>query len=628
MAKPKQFKAESKKLLDMMINSIYTHKEIFLRELISNASDAMDKLYFLSLTDENVKLNREDFRIKIALDSENRTLTISDNGIGMSKEELEENLGTIAKSGSFNFKNDQEKHEEIDIIGQFGVGFYSAFMVSKKVVVESLAYGADTAYRWTSSGTEGYTVEECDKKDVGTTITLYIKDNTEEENYDEYLQQYRISAIVKKYSDFIRYPIKMDWTASRLKEGSENEYEDYTEERTLNSMVPLWKKDKKEISKEEYENFYKDQFSDYNKPLKEIHYKVEGQATYSALLFIPQKAPYNYYTKDFEKGLQLYSSGVLIMDKCADLLPDYFSFVKGLVDSEDLSLNISREMLQHDRQLKIISNNIEKKVKSELLKIQKEDREKYIEFFKDFGAGIKFGIYSSYGMNADKLSDLLMFTSSLDKKMTTLDEYVERCSEEQKNIYYACGESVDKIDMLPQAESAKEKGIEFLYLTENVDEFTVQTLVQYKDKKFVNISGEDFDISTESEKEQLKNLNEENKDMLSKMKDCLGDKVNDVKFTAKLKNHPVCLVSEGGISIEMEKILKSMPLENDVKAKISLEINKDHPIVQKLQDLYGQDEETFGKYTNLLYNSARLIEGMSIENPSEFSSQICDLMLK
>ena len=628
MARTKQFKAESKKLLDMMINSIYTHKEIFLRELISNASDAIDKLYFLSLTDSSVNKSREDFRIKLSLDRENRTLTIEDNGIGMSGEELEANLGTIAKSGSFSFKQENEKQEDIDIIGQFGVGFYSAFMVSRKVVVESRRFGEDTAHRWESEGAEGYRIEECEKTETGTKITLYIKDNTEEENFDEYLEQYRISSIVKKYSDFIRYPIVMDWTSSRRKEGEDNQWEEYTEEKVLNSMVPMWKKDKKELSREDYSNFYHEQFHDYSEPLKEIHYKVEGNATYSALLYIPKKAPHNYYGRDFEKGLQLYSSGVMIMDKCEDLLPDYFGFVKGLVDSEDLSLNISRELLQHDRQLKIIAANIEKKIKNELSKAMKDDRKGYEEFFRSFGLGLKFGIYNTYGACRDVLEDLLMFVSSNDKKLTTLSEYVDRCPESQENIYYACGETVDKIEMLPQTELAKEKGIEILYMTEPVDEFVAKILEIYKGKKFVNISAEDFDVSTEDEKNALRTLNEENRDMFLSMKEALGEKVADVRFTHKLRNHPVCLVSEGDISIEMQKVLNSLPNSNGIKAQLALEINKDHPIVDKLKALYESDKEMLAKYAAVLYAQARLIEGLPVENPTELTDLICEIMVK
>lgn len=628
MATTKQFKAESKKLLDMMINSIYTHKEIFLRELISNASDAMDKLYFMSLTDDNIKLNREDFRIKITPDKENRTITISDNGLGMSLEELESNLGTIAKSGSFNFKKENEKQDDIDIIGQFGVGFYSAFMVSKKVVVESLKYGETTAHCWESEGTAGYRTGECEMENPGTKITLYIKDNSEEENFDEYLDQYTLQRIIKKYSDFIRYPIVMDWTGSRKVEGEENKWEDFVEEKTINSMIPLWKKDKKDITKEDYNNFYSDNFHDYNPPIKEIHYKVEGNATYNALLYIPSKAPFDYYGKDYEKGLQLYSSGVLIMDKCSDLLPDYFGFVKGLVDSEDLSLNISRELLQHDCQLKIISANIEKKIKNELTKLMKDDRESYDEFFKSFGLGLKFGIYNSFGANRETLQDLLLFVSSNEKKLVSLSEYVDRCSESQENIYYACGETIDKIDMLPQTELAKEKGFEILYMTEPVDEFIAQILAEYKGKKFVNISGEDFDLSTEDEKNALNDLNEQNKDMFQQMKSFLGEKVANVRFTQKLRKHPVCLVSEGDISIEMQKVLNSMPNSQGVKAQLALEINKDHPIVEKLKALYENDKETLEKYTNILYAQARLIEGLPVENPTELTDLICDIMVK
>ncbi|MBQ7816645.1 MAG: molecular chaperone HtpG [Oscillospiraceae bacterium] len=628
MARTKQFKAESKKLLDMMINSIYTHKEIFLRELISNASDAMDKMYFLSLTDENVKLNRDDFRIKIALDKANRTITITDNGIGMSEEELETNLGTIAKSGSFDFKQDNEKQDNVDIIGQFGVGFYSAFMVSKKVIVESLKYGESAAHRWISEGAEGYRVEECDKADVGTKIILYIKDNYEEENFDEYVEQYTIQRIIKKYSDFIRYPIVMDWASSRKIEGEENKWEDFVEERTINSMVPLWKKDKKEITKEDYENFYSENFHDYNKPLKEIHYKVEGSATYNALLYIPETAPHNYYGRDFKKGLQLYSSGVLIMDKCEDLLPDHFGFVKGLVDSEDLSLNISREMLQHDRQLKIIATNIEKKIKNELVKPLKDNREGYEAFFKNFGLGLKFGIYNSFGVNREMLEDLIMFTSSHEKKPVTLAEYVDRCTDVQENIYYACGETVDKIDMLPQTELAKEKGFEILYMTEPVDEFVAQILAEYKGKKFVNISGEDFDLSTEDEKAQLSTINEENKDMFAAMKEALADSVENVRFTHKLRNHPVCLVSEGDVSIEMQKVLNSLPNNQGIKAQLALEINKDHAIAAKLKELYSNDKDTLAKYAKVLYAQARLIEGLPIENPTELTDLICEIIVK
>ena len=596
----KQFKSESKKLMDMMINSIYTHKEIFLRELISNASDALDKLYFMSLTDTNVGIAPDEFEIRLELDKENRTLTISDNGCGMTEEELDKNLGTIAKSGSFNFKQENEKTENVDIIGQFGVGFYSAFMVSDDVTVESRAYGSDEAFRWNSQGADGYTVEACEKNSVGTVITLHIKDNTYDENYDEFLDQYRISALVKKYSDYIRHPIKMEFTTKKPIEDKEGEYEDVTELRTLNSMVPLWKKLKTDITEEEYSNFYKEKFYDFNDPVRVIHYKTEGQATYNALLFIPKQPPFDYYTKEFEKGLQLYSRGVLIQDKCGDLLPDYFSFVKGLVDSEDLSLNISREMLQHDNQLKLIAKTLEKKIKGELEKLLKDNREAYEEFFKAFGIQLKFGIYNDYGMHKDTLKDLLMFHSSADKKYTTLKEYTERMKDGQDTIYYACGETDEKIEMLPQTDAVKEKGYEILYLTENIDEFALKVLAEYDGKKFMNICDDALNLDTEDEKKALDTENEASKDMFEAMKESIGDKVNSVRFTSKLKKHPVCLTSEGGISLEMEKTLNAMPGANDkVKAQLVLEINVVHPIADKLRTLYNEDKETLAKYAKL-----------------------------
>ena len=625
MAK-KQFKAESKKLMDMMINSIYTHKEIFLRELISNASDALDKLYFRSLTDDSITLARSDYQIKLSIDKEKRVLTIEDNGIGMTAEELENNLGTIAKSGSLDFKK-ENKADDMSIIGQFGVGFYSAFMVSDNVSVRSLAYGQDQAYCWTSKGVDGYTIEPCIKDTVGTKITLHIKDDTEDENYSDFLEQYTIMGLVKKYSDFIRYPIRMMWETNRLKEGTENEYEKVLEERTLNSMIPLWKKSKSEISAEEYNSFYRDQFGDWEEPAKVIHTKVEGNATYTALLYIPKRAPYDYYSKNFEKGLQLYSSGVMIMEKCADLIPDYFSFVKGLVDSEDLSLNISREMLQHDRQLKIMATNIERKIKNELLSMMKNDREAYEEFFKAFGTQIKFGMYEDFGANKDKLADLVMFTSSFEKKPVTLAEYVDRCKEGQNTIYYACGETVDKIDLLPQAEQVKDKGYEILYLTDNVDEFALQILASYKDKTFTNISNENLNLDTEEEKQALEIVNAENRDMLEAMEDALDNSVTAVRFTNRLKSHPVCLVSEGMLSLEMEKILKQMPNATDAKAEIVMEINKDHPIAEKLKELYDTDKEKLDKYSKILYAQARLIEGLTVDNPTELSNMICELMI-
>ncbi len=625
MAK-KQFKAESKKLMYMMINSIYTHKEIFLRELISNASDALDKMYFRSLTDDSITLARSDYQIKLSIDKDKRILTIEDNGIGMTEKELENNLGTIAKSGSLDFKT-ENKADDMSIIGQFGVGFYSAFMVSDSVTVRSLAHGEEMAYCWTSKGVDGYTIEPCIKDTVGTKITLHIKEDTEEENYSDFLEQYTIMQLVKKYSDFIRYPIRMMWETNKLKDGSDSEFEKVLEERTLNSMIPLWKKNKSEISKEEFSSFYKDQFGDWEEPAKVIHTKVEGNATYTALLYIPKHAPFDYYSKNFEKGLQLYSSGVMIMEKCADLLPDYFSFVKGLVDSEDLSLNISREMLQHDRQLKIMATNIERKVRNELLSMLKNDRETYEEFFKSFGTQLKFGMYEDFGANKDKLADLVLFTSSFEKKPVTLAEYVDRCKEGQNTIYYACGESVDKIDMLPQAELIKDKGFEILYLTENVDEFALQILASYKDKTFTNISAENLDLDTDEEKQELEALNTESNEMLESMKAALGESVTAVRFTNRLKSHPVCLVSEGVLSLEMEKILKQMPNGTDAKAEVVMEINKDHPISAKLKELAVSDKEKLEKYTKILYAQARLIEGLTVDNPTELSNMICDLMI-
>ena len=633
----KQFKSESKKLMDMMINSIYTHKEIFLRELISNASDALDKLYFRSLTDNSVGIAPDDFEIRLEIDKDARTLKVIDNGCGMTEEELDKNLGTIAKSGSFDFKQENEKKDNVDIIGQFGVGFYSAFMVSDKVTVESKAFGSDEAFRWISKGTEGYTIEPCDKETVGTTVTLHIKEKTEDENYDEYLDQYRISSLVKKYSDYIRHPIRMEFTTKEpvKTEGDDNkdkepEYRDVTELRTLNSMIPLWKKAKSEIKPEDYNNFYKDKFYDYEDPARVIHSKTEGQATYSALMFIPKHPPFDYYTKEFEKGLQLYSKGVLIMDKCADLLPDYFSFVKGLVDSEDLSLNISRETLQHDGQLKLIAKTIEKKIKSELEKMLKDEREAYEEFFKSFGIQLKFGVYNDYGMHKDTLKDLLLFRSSNEKKYVTLKEYTERMKEGQDTIYYACGETDEKIEMLPQTDSVKDKGYEILYLTENVDEFALKMLGEYDGKKFMNICDDNLNLDSEEEKKALDEENTAAKDMFDAMKESIGDSISAVRFTNKLKKHPVCLTSEGGISLEMEKVLNSMPnaAENKVQAKLVLEISAEHPIAEKLKTLYNEDKELLGKYAKLLYGEACLIGGKSVSDPAEHSALVCELMTK
>ncbi len=620
----KQFKAESKKLLDLMINSIYTHKEIFLRELISNASDAIDKLYFKSLTDETVGLKKDDFEIRIEIDKDNRILKISDNGIGMTAEELENNLGVIAKSGSQKFKA-ENSDENIDIIGQFGVGFYSAFMVSKKVTVESKAFGTDDANCWASSGAEGYTVSPCEKTEAGTVITLYISDNTEEVNYDEFLDSYRISALVRKYSNYIRYPIKMEMENTVPDEENEGEYKKVSEDRILNSMLPLWKKQKSEISEDEYNTFYREIFYDYEAPLRVIHSKTEGNATFNALLYIPSHAPYDYYSKNFEKGLQLYSKGVLISDKCGELLPEHYNFVKGLVDSEDISLNISREMLQHDHQLKLIARTLEKKIKSELVKMLNSDREKYEKFFDAFGPSLKFGVYSDYGMHKDDLVDLLMFRSSNENKYVTLKEYVDAMPSTQKSIYYAAGETTDRIEMLPQVESVKDKGFEILYLTDYIDEFAVKTLMSYGDKAFINICADDADFNTDEENDALKTQNDENKEMFSYMLEALNG-VKEVRFTNKLKNHPVCLTNEGEISAEMEKVLNSMPGNNGVKAEYALEINVNHPIAEKIKTLFGDDKEKLSKYAKLLYNQARLIGGLSIENPTEFSSLICELM--
>lgn len=624
----KQFKAESKKLMDLMINSIYTHKEIFLRELISNASDALDKLYFRSLTDSSVGLGKDEFLIRIDADKENRTLKISDNGIGMTEEELENNLGTIAKSGSESFKSETEKTEDVDIIGQFGVGFYSAFMVSKKVVVISKPYGSDKAYKWESDGADGYTVTECEKDGFGTEITLYLKDDTDDDKYSDYLEEYKIQSLIKKYSDYIRHPIKMTVTEKQLKEGTEDEYEDVAVDKTLNSMIPLWKKNKNEVTDEEYASFYTDKFYDYEAPAKVIHSKTEGNATYSALLFIPKHAPFDYYTKEFEKGLQLYSRGVLIMDKCGDLLPDYFSFVKGLVDSEDLSLNISRETLQHDGQLRLIAKTLEKKIKTELSKMLEKEREAYEEFFKVFGMQLKFGIYNSYGMKKDELKDLLLFKSSKEEKFVTFGEYLGRLKDGQDKIYYACGETVEKIKMLPQLEKALEKDVEVLYCTEYVDEFCIKMLNEYEGKMFQNICDENFDLDSDDEKNELKEKNESSKEMFDFIKESLGDSVSSVRFTNKLKNYASCLTSEGGISLEMERVLNSMPNNNGVKAEVVLEISASHPIAQKLKDLYDNDKDTLKDYSKLLYDMGALISGKSVADPAEMSRIISDIMVK
>ena len=622
----KQFKAESKRLLDLMINSIYTNKEIFLRELISNASDAIDKLYYRSLTDKNLSVDCTKLEIKVEIDKENRNLIIKDNGCGMTEKELENNLGTIAKSGSLAFKEANEQKEDISIIGQFGVGFYSAFMVSDKVTVESKSVDSEQSYKWESSGADGYTIEPCDKKEIGTTITLHIKQDSEEEKYSEFLEEYTLQELIKKYSDYIRYPIKMDVEHEHKKEGTENEYEKVIETETINSMIPIWKKEKSKVKKEEYNSFYTEKFNDFLPPLKVIHSSVEGQFSYNALLYIPSHLPYDYYSQDYEKGLQLYSNGVLIMDKCSDLLPDYLGFVKGLVDSQDLSLNISREMLQHDRQLKIIAKNIENKIRSELQNMLKNDRENYEKFFNTFGMQLKYGTYNNFGIDKDKIKDLLMFYSSTEKKLVTLSEYVSRMKEGQTSIYYACGESIDKIDLLPQVDSVKDKGYEMLYLPASVDEFVMQTLQEFDGKKFANVCADSTDLETSEEKEELKKINEENKSMFDFMKEAINGEVDGIRLTHKLKNHPVCLTSEGELSVKMEKVINAMPNEQKVKAQTILEINESHPIVEKLKKLYENNKDDLKDYTKILYAQARLIEGLPIENPTEISNLVCKFL--
>lgn len=623
MAK-KQFKAESKRLLDLMINSIYTHKEIFLRELISNASDAIDKSYYHSLSDENVTFNRDDFFIKLIPNKENRTLTVTDTGVGMSKEELESNLGTIAKSGSLAFKQDNEAKEGVDIIGQFGVGFYAAFMVSELVTVISKQPNADVAYKWESKGADGYTIAECEKDTVGTDIILKIKPNEDDQNYDEFLEEYRLKGLIKKYSDFIKYPIKMDVTKKKLKEGSENEFDEYTEEETLNSMVPIWRKNKNELKDEDYDNFYMDKHYGFEKPLKHIHVSVDGLASYNSILYIPAKAPFNFYTKEFEKGLELYSNGVLIMNKCSDLLPDYFGFVQGLVDSPDLALNISRELLQHDRQLQIIAKNIKEKIKRELVKMLNNEREKYVEFFENFGRTLKFGVYSEWGSNKEFLQDLLMFYSSTEKKLVTLDEYVSKMKPDQKYIYYAAGESIDKIDKLPQTEMLSDKGYEILYFTDEVDEFAIKMLQKYKEKDFKSVSSGDLGIDNDDSKEETES--DENKDLFKFMQESLNGKIKEVKASKRLKTHPVCLSSEGEVSIEMEKTLNTMPDNNGVKAEKILEINTNHDVFNSIKDAFGKDDEKLKKLTNVLYNQALLIEGLEIDDPVQYANDVCELM--
>ena len=629
MAK-KQFKTESKRMLDLMINSIYTNKEIFLRELISNASDAIDKLYFKSLTDQSVQMNRDDFKIDVSIDKANRLLKVCDNGIGMTEEELDKNLGTIAKSGSLQFTNENETGEhDVDIIGQFGVGFYAAFMVADRVEVVSRAYGSDKAFKWQSTGADGYTVTEAEKDTVGTEITLHIKESTEEADYDRFLDTYTISSLIKKYSDYIRFPIRMDMERSRLKEGSDSEYETYTENVTVNSMIPLWKKNKKDITKEEYEKFYQETFSAYDKPLRVIHQKAEGTTSYQALLFIPEKADYNYYSKNFEKGLALYSSGVKIMDKCADLLPDCFSFVKGVVDSEDLSLNISREMLQQDRQLKVIAHALEKKIKKELEEMLEKERETYERFWKAFGLQLKFALYSSFGAERDKLQDLLLFTRASDSKLCTLKEYRDAMPESQKYIYYAAGESAQKLALLPQAETVRDKGYDILYLTDDVDEFLMRILHTYDEKEFRSISSDDLGLESDEEKKEITEKAEANKDLFAAMQKALDGKVSEVVLSSKLKSHPVCLSSKGAFTIEMEKVIDAMPnvQQNAPKAQRVLEINGSHPVFNSLTAAFAAgDTKKVETYAKLLYDQALLIEGLSVEDPVAFSNAICELM--
>lgn len=622
----KQFKAESKRLLDLMINSIYTHREIFIRELISNASDAIDKMYYKALTDDSLRFNKDDYYIEIIPDKENRTLKIRDTGIGMTREELEENLGVIAKSGSLSFKKENELKDGYDIIGQFGVGFYSAFMVADKVTVTSRALGSDSAWKWESDGAEGYTVEPAEKDTHGTEICLKIKENTEDEKYDEYLEDYRLRSLIKKYSDFIRYPVKLEVSRTRLKDGSETEHESYTELQTVNSMVPIWRKNKNELTAEDYENFYSEKHYGFDKPLKHIHMSASGTVSFNTIMFIPESIPFDYYTREYEKGLELYSNGVLIMNRCADLLPDHFSFVKGMVDSEDLSLNISREMLQHDRQLKLIAKSIKNKIKNELVSMQKDDREKYEKFFKEFGRQLKYGLYSDYGVNKEDLQDLIMFTSSLEKKPVTLAEYVGRMPESQKYIYYATGETPEKIDRMPQTEMVSDKGYEILYFTDDVDEFAIRMLMKYGEKEFRNVSGGDLGIEAEDKTSDDSAEDKSNEELFTSMKDSLGDKVKSVRASKRLKNHPVCLASDGELSIEMEKILNAMPNSEGISADKVLEINTHHEVFESLKKAFTEDKDKFNLYTSLLYNQARLIEGLPLEDPVEFTNQLVKIM--
>ena len=625
--KKKEFKAESKRVLDLMINSIYTNREIFLRELLSNASDAIDKLYFKSLTDEKLNIKREDLKITLSVDPKERSLTITDTGCGMNESDLENNLGVIAESGSLKFKEENKDQQDVQIIGQFGVGFYSAFMVSKKVEVLSKKYDSDVAYLWESEGVSGYTIKEYPKDTIGTTIKLYLKDDTEDENYSDYLTEFKIRSLVKKYSDYIRYPIMMDVVTKKEKPETKKD-EEVTETVTLKSMIPLWKKNKSDITLEEYNNFYEERFYDYEAPIKYIHTSVEGLVTYNALLYIPSHAPYDFYTKEYKKGLQLYTNGVLIMDKYEELLPDYYSFVKGGVDSHDLSLNISRETLQNDKNVKQIAKSLETKIHNELIDLLNNDFEIYKKFFKAFGNQIKFGIYNMYGLNKDKLKDLLIFYSANKKDFITLDEYVNNMKEDQKFIYYASGETVDRIDLLPQVEQIKNKGFDILYLTDYVDEFAIQALINYNEKEFKNVSDASLDFSTEEEKKELEELNKNSKDVLEFLKDTLKDNVVDVRLTNKLSNHPVCLTTEGEISVEMQKVINAMPTDEHINASLVLEINSKHPIVEKLNILFNNDKEELKKYAKILLAEAKLIEGLPVENPTEISNLVVELISK
>ena len=626
--KKKEFKSSSKRVLDLMINSIYTNKEIFLRELLSNASDAIDKLYYRSLTDKKIDVDRKDLAIHIEVDKDNRILSIIDNGCGMNDDDLENNLGTIAESGSLKFKEENDGKEDVDIIGQFGVGFYSAFMVAKKVEVITKSIDSNNAYIWSSEGTDGYTINRINKSSNGTEIKLYLKDDLEDENYSEFLEEYKIRGLVTKYSDYLRYPIMMEVENSRLKDGSDSEYETYKEETTLNSMIPLWKKDKKKITDDEYNNFYSNKFMDYEKPLKVIHTNVEGLASYTSILYIPSHAPFDYYNKEYKKGLQLYTNGVLIMDKCEELIPDYYSFVKGVVDSDDLILNISRETLQSDRHVKQIAKSLETKIHNELLDMLKHDKEKYKEFFKVFGNQIKFGVYNFYGADKDKLKDLLIFYSANKKDFITLDEYVKNMKKKQEHIYYACGDNVDKIALIPQVEQVLNKKFDVLYLTDYVDEFALQMLQNYDEKGFKNVCSEDLDLDSKEEKKIVEEANNANKELLNSIKEALNNEVEDVKITNKLKNHPVCLTNQGSVSVEMQKVLNAMPTDDKVSARLVLEINMNHPILEKLKKIYKKDKELFNDYAKVLYSQAKLIEGLALDNPTEISNIICNIISK